>query len=53
MGTGIVANAAVTLPRSFPGQRTFATVVWLGAALLLAPAGRWPSPAACAAGTRG
>lgn len=35
MGTGIVANAAVTLPRSFPGLRTFATVVWLGAALLL------------------
>lgn len=35
MGTGIVANAAVTLPRSFPGLRTSATVVWLGAALLL------------------
>ncbi|MET7354373.1 carboxypeptidase regulatory-like domain-containing protein [Streptomyces mirabilis] len=35
MGTGIVANAAVTLPGSFPGLRTFATVVWLGAALLL------------------
>jgi tellurite resistance protein TehA-like permease len=35
MGTGIVANAAVTLPRSFPGLRTAATVVWLGAALLL------------------
>ncbi|MFF1928164.1 carboxypeptidase regulatory-like domain-containing protein [Streptomyces sp. NPDC058228] len=35
MGTGIVANAAVTLPRSFHGLRTAATVVWLGAALLL------------------
>jgi tellurite resistance protein TehA-like permease len=35
MGTGIVANAAVTLPRSFPGLRTAATVVWVGAALLL------------------
>ncbi|MGW1735365.1 TDT family transporter [Streptomyces sp. NPDC001999] len=35
MGTGIVANAAVTLPRSFDGLRTAATVVWLGAALLL------------------
>ncbi|MFJ8509586.1 carboxypeptidase regulatory-like domain-containing protein [Streptomyces avermitilis] len=35
MGTGIVANAAVTLPRSFHGLRTAATVVWVGAALLL------------------
>ncbi|WP_241788159.1 TDT family transporter [Streptomyces sp. PRh5] len=35
MGTGIVANAAVTLPRSFPGLRTAAMVIWLGAALLL------------------
>jgi tellurite resistance protein TehA-like permease len=35
MGTGIVANAAVTLPRSFHGLRTAAMVVWLGAALLL------------------
>lgn len=35
MGTGIVANAAATLPRSFPGLRSAATVVWLGAALLL------------------
>ncbi|MQY33782.1 hypothetical protein SRB17_17470 [Streptomyces sp. RB17] len=35
MGTGIVANAAVTLPSSMPGLRTAATVVWLGAALLL------------------
>lgn len=35
MGTGIVANAAVTLPWTFPGLRTGAMVVWLGAALLL------------------
>lgn len=35
MGTGIVANAAVTLPRTFPGLQVAATVVWLGAALLL------------------
>ncbi|MFG2476044.1 TDT family transporter [Streptomyces fagopyri] len=35
MGTGIVANAVVTLPRSIPGLRTAATVVWSGAALLL------------------
>ncbi|WP_228120469.1 TDT family transporter [Streptomyces fagopyri] len=35
MGTGIVANAVVTLPRSIPGLRTAATVVWAGAALLL------------------
>lgn len=35
MGTGIVANAAVTLPRGFPGLRGAATVVWAGAALLL------------------
>ncbi|MFG2358382.1 TDT family transporter [Streptomyces sp. NPDC048521] len=35
MGTGIVANAAVTLPRSLPGLRDAATVVWAGAALLL------------------
>ncbi|MFT9473308.1 TDT family transporter [Streptomyces sp. Mo3] len=35
MGTGIVANAAVTLPRSFPGLRGAATVVWLAAGLLL------------------
>ncbi|MFI5776361.1 TDT family transporter [Nocardia sp. NPDC051570] len=36
MGTGIVANAAVTLPLQLPGQRAFATVVWLLAAALLA-----------------
>jgi tellurite resistance protein TehA-like permease len=35
MGTGIVANAAVTLPWSFHGLRTAAMVLWLGAALLL------------------
>lgn len=35
MGTGIVADAAATLPRSFPGLRAAATVVWVGAALLL------------------
>ncbi len=35
MGTGIVANAAVTLPRSSPWLRDAATVVWAGAALLL------------------
>ncbi|MEV0738688.1 TDT family transporter [Streptomyces sp. NPDC050549] len=35
MGTGIVADAAATLPRGFPGLRTAATVVWLGAVLLL------------------
>ncbi|SHN15595.1 SLAC1 family transporter [Actinacidiphila paucisporea] len=36
MGTGIVANAAVNLPRSSDGLRTAATVVWLAAVLLLA-----------------
>ncbi|WP_329457017.1 TDT family transporter [Streptomyces sp. NBC_01497] len=35
MGTGIVADAAVTLPRTFPGLQDAATVVWAGAALLL------------------
>ncbi|MFF5147549.1 TDT family transporter [Streptomyces sp. NPDC013157] len=35
MGTGIVANAAATLPRTFPGLRDAATVVWSAAALLL------------------
>lgn len=35
MGTGIVANAAVTLPRSLPGLRAAATMVWVGAVLLL------------------
>ncbi|ASR38256.1 C4-dicarboxylate ABC transporter [Prauserella marina] len=35
MGTGIVANAAVTLPLQFTGFRVAATVVWALAALLL------------------
>ncbi|WP_228714079.1 TDT family transporter [Prauserella endophytica] len=35
MGTGIVANAAVTLPAQFPGLRAVATVVWVLAALVL------------------
>jgi C4-dicarboxylate transporter/malic acid transport protein len=35
MGTGIVATAAATLPLQFAGLRTFATVVWAVAALLL------------------
>ncbi|MEU1165336.1 TDT family transporter [Streptomyces sp. NPDC005921] len=35
MGSGIVAVAAATLPRTFPGLGTAATVVWAGTALLL------------------
>ena len=35
MGTGIIANAAVTLPVQIAGQRGFALLVWLGAGLLL------------------
>ncbi|WP_423462301.1 TDT family transporter [Promicromonospora sp. MS192] len=35
MGTGIVANAAVTLPVQVPGLRAAATVVWGAATLLL------------------
>lgn len=35
MGTGIVATAAVSLPVQVPGQRVFATVVWLLAATVL------------------
>lgn len=35
MGTGIVANAAATLPLQFPGLRTAATLVWALASLLL------------------
>jgi C4-dicarboxylate transporter/malic acid transport protein len=35
MGTGVVTDAAVSLPRSFPGLRDAATVLWVGAALLL------------------
>jgi C4-dicarboxylate transporter/malic acid transport protein len=42
MGTGIVANAAATLPLRFPGLRTAATAVWAFAALLLlALLGAW------------
>ncbi|MFD0484984.1 TDT family transporter [Kineococcus sp. GCM10028916] len=36
MGTGIVATAAATLPVQVPGQRTFATTVWVADAVLLA-----------------
>ena len=35
MGTGIVANAAATLPLQFPGLRPAATVVWAVASVLL------------------
>lgn len=35
MGTGIVANAAVTLPVQVPGQRTAAVLVWGAAGALL------------------
>lgn len=35
MGTGIVANAAATLPLQFPGLRAGATVVWALASVLL------------------
>jgi C4-dicarboxylate transporter/malic acid transport protein len=35
MGTGIVANAAATLPTQFAGLRTFGIVVWALAAFLL------------------
>lgn len=35
MGTGIVAIAAISLPRHVPGQRPFALAVWVGAAVLL------------------
>ncbi|WP_107654508.1 TDT family transporter [Nocardia suismassiliense] len=42
MGTGIVANAAATLPWQFPGLRGAATVVWaLAAALLVALSVAW------------
>ena len=36
MGTGIVANAAATLPVSVPGLHIFARSVWVAAAVLLA-----------------
>ena len=35
MGTGIVANAAATLPVQFTGLRVFATIVWASAAFVL------------------
>ena len=35
MGTGIVANAAATLPLQFPGLRPAATIVWALASVLL------------------
>ena len=35
MGTGIVANAAASLPLQFPGLRTAATGVWAFATLML------------------
>lgn len=35
MGTGIVANAAATLPLQFPGLRPAATLVWAAASVLL------------------
>ena len=35
MGTGIVANAAATLPLQFPGLRVGATIVWAVASILL------------------
>lgn len=42
MGTGIVANAAATLPAQFPGFRTAATIVWAFAAVMLvALSGAW------------
>lgn len=46
MGTGILANAAITLPYPFPGLRVAATVVWLAASVwlvtvTLAFAGHW------------
>lgn len=39
MGTGILANAAATLPLQLPGQRAAATGVWMLATLLLAALG--------------
>lgn len=42
MGTGIIGNAAATLPLQFPGLRGAATVVWaLAALLLLTLIGAW------------
>ena len=39
MGTGIVATAAATLPVQIPGLHTFATAMWLLAAVLLVAVG--------------
>ncbi|MGX1808230.1 TDT family transporter [Nocardia sp. NPDC055321] len=42
MGTGIIGNAAATLPLQFPGLRAAATLVWaLAALLLLTLVGAW------------
>src|ERR1043166_6532678 len=42
MGTGIVGNAAATLPMHVPGLRTAATLVWVAAsALLVALSAGW------------
>jgi tellurite resistance protein TehA-like permease len=46
MGTGIVANAAVTLPERFPGLHAAAMIVWgvasvMLVALTVAWAGHW------------
>ncbi|WP_158865923.1 TDT family transporter [Leifsonia sp. AG29] len=46
MGTGIVANAAVTLPVQFPGLRTAALLIWVAASawlmfLVVATAVHW------------
>ena len=42
MGTGIVANAAASLPLRLPGLRVFATVVWaLAATMLIALIAAW------------
>lgn len=46
MGTGIVANAAATLPAHIPGLHVFATIVWIAASIALialssAFAGHW------------
>ncbi len=35
MGTGIVANAAASLPLQFPGLRVFGTIVWAIASIVL------------------
>ena len=55
MGTGIVANAAASLPTQFPGLRVFGLVVWVLAAALLtaltaATAVAWRTARAAASG---